>query len=417
MNEKKGRLDVLNRLSVITSNKGISILNPPASPGSHCPMHTALAIVRGVKGISTLVVGIPECGYYSRYVVRNKAEEKELHHTYVLDENEVVFGCREGVMEALHEMNREGAEAILVIMTCIPELIGEDIKSIVHEMQDMIDSKILPVSIPHYKHNGYETGYTYTMQSFINLMEERTTNPSQVNILGNVKGADVDTIRTVLEGKFSINEMGQPLNLESFRAAPAGKVNLVFSRFAVSLAEEMEQKYKIPWISFYDSYTTEDINACYKQLEDILEVNINNRFEPVRKAISEKEEYLFHTIAGIKYISTDAGIDTLAIADYLKNLGFEPELLHLEEYERRDKVIQERILESNYNPYVCYVSNIQDLDRYIGELEARFSLGGVGNGLQEKGIKGIPIRMLGGLTGYDRTLKLLELLTGALITN
>lgn len=417
MNEKKGRLDVLNRLSVITSNKGISILNPPASPGSHCPMHTALAIVRGVKGVSTLVVGMPECGYYSRYVVRNKAGEKELHYTYVLDEKEVVFGCREGVMEALYEMNREGAEAILVVMTCIPELIGEDIKAIVYEIQDSIEARILPVSIPHYKHNGYETGYTYTIQAFINLMEERIANPFQVNILGNAQGAEIDMLRTVLGEKFSINEMGQPLNLKHFKAASAGKINLVFSRYAASLAEEMEKKYKIPWIAFYNSYTIEDINACYKQLEDILEVNVTERFEPVKKVISDTEAILFDTLKGLKYIITDVGTDTLALADYMNNLGFETELLHLEEYERRDKVFQERLLEKKCNPYICYISNIQDLDRFISEIEIAFSLGGVGKGLQEKGIKSVPIRMLSGLTGYDRTLKLLELLKGALITS
>lgn len=415
MNGKKDRLDHINRLSAITSNKGVSILKAAVSPGGHCPMHTALATVRNVKGISTLVVGMPECGYYSRYVVRNKVEEKELHYTYVLEENEVVFGCREGLIKALYEMDREGAEAILVIMTCIPELIGEDIQAVVYEIQDSLTAKLLPLSLPHYKHNGYESGYTFTIGSFINLMEETKTNPSQVNILGNAVGSDMDVIRTALKEKYYINELSHPITLANLKLASAGKVNLVFSRSAAPLAVEMEEKFKIPFIPFYNRYAPEDIDKCYKQLADIVELELTKKVAPVKTAIADLERLLGKKLAGLKYMLTDIGIDTLSLADYLSNFGLVPELIHLEEYERGDKVFQERLRKQKCNPYVCYISQIQDLDSYTNELEAVFSLGALGKGFQEKGVKAIHMKTVNGLTGYDRTLTLLELLKEAFI--
>ncbi|MDR1405398.1 MAG: hypothetical protein LBJ20_07540 [Candidatus Methanoplasma sp.] len=59
----------LKRLSSVKTNSCVKFLTPAAFPGNHCPLHRALALCANVRGISTLVVGTPECGIYSRNII------------------------------------------------------------------------------------------------------------------------------------------------------------------------------------------------------------------------------------------------------------------------------------------------------------------------------------------------------------
>lgn len=163
----------LKHLSSVKTNAGVKFLTPAAFPGNHCPMHTALALSSRVKGMSTLVVGTPECGTYSRNIVSGiKSEEGELHWTYILDSNEVVFGCRRGLIRTIKEMDKSGAKAIMIILTCVPEIIGEDIEGIVHEMQPEVSAQLTFVLMAHFKCNSYPSGYWKTLVAFGNLMKK-----------------------------------------------------------------------------------------------------------------------------------------------------------------------------------------------------------------------------------------------------
>lgn len=58
----------LKCLSAVRSMAAVRQLTPAAYPGVHCPMHTALALAANIRGVSTLLIGTAECGYYSRNV-------------------------------------------------------------------------------------------------------------------------------------------------------------------------------------------------------------------------------------------------------------------------------------------------------------------------------------------------------------
>ena len=154
----------LKCLSAVKSMKTIHPLTPAAFPGNHCPMHTALSLGTRIKGVSTLVIGTSECGYYSRNIpITSPYADQSLHWTYILDSKEVVFGFRDGIINTIREMDAAGAKIILLLATCVPELIGEDIDSICYEIQPRIKARLLHIPLGNFKCGSYQPGYWKTL--------------------------------------------------------------------------------------------------------------------------------------------------------------------------------------------------------------------------------------------------------------
>ena len=71
-------------------------------------MRMASVIIENIEGLSSLLVGMPECTTHSRlFSPYPEGEKGELHWLYALDSREVVFGCRDGVMEALKKWRKQ----------------------------------------------------------------------------------------------------------------------------------------------------------------------------------------------------------------------------------------------------------------------------------------------------------------------
>jgi hypothetical protein len=142
-----------------------------------------LALSVAVEGLSTLVVGSGECGSYGHKVVQahGSALQAEggggaagrggggaaLHWFYVLDEQEVVFGCREGVTAALEEMSGSGAGAILVISTCVAHVVGEDFDGLLGELEVRLDARLFHVALPHFEGDGPEAGFIKSLEVLV----------------------------------------------------------------------------------------------------------------------------------------------------------------------------------------------------------------------------------------------------------
>jgi nitrogenase molybdenum-iron protein alpha/beta subunit len=127
-------LERVKRLSEVKSNTSVKFLSPAVSPGCHCPMRMASLVAKDISGLSSLLVGMPECATHARLFNPNpEGPNGELHWLHVLDLHEVVLGVQDGIISALKKMDKVGAKAILLIVTCIPELLGEDIDGILRE--------------------------------------------------------------------------------------------------------------------------------------------------------------------------------------------------------------------------------------------------------------------------------------------
>lgn len=403
-----------NKLSQINSNNGIRLSKYSASPGCHCPMHTALATIGRIKGVSSLVVGMPECGFYSRYVMDSpKGEQGELHYTYILDSNEVVFGCREGLKDALVQMVEDGAKAIVVVMTCIPALIGEDIKEVTQEISSECEAKAVCIDMAHFKRNGYEAGYYEVLGSLNGLIEHQAFAAEQmVGVLGSLLGEEGKELnRILLEHNYECKVFDLGYHIDELAQIKKAKLTIVTSLYYLPFAKELNKKYQIPYINLASSYSPDVIWIQYQELFDKLNIKTELEAFPAYEKLMEFHAMESNNFHGVDFTITAILPDTLAVAAYLCSFSMRPTLLHMEEYNEYMKSWRDEILTSGCDPEVTYVVNSEDIGKRLSSDESSaktLSLGSAGKALQIRTIEDRGLQSLQRLFGFERSYELVK---------
>lgn len=408
------------RLSEIESNQGIPFSHAAPAVGHHCPMHTALATLQGISGVSTLVVGMPECGFYSRYVMETpKGPNGELHYTYVLDANEVVFGCREGLLKALEEMERDGADAIAVIMTCVPALIGEDIQEITESFGAGHRARATAMDLAHYKRNGYEAGYYETYLALAEFCDE-SKKENMVFLLG---GAQSQEGRELCEWLYTgpsscdIVTIEDVFELSQFTKISSSCLNIVTNIHFLPLAKRLEEVYDIPYVFLGESYGRDGIQEAYKKIGTALSLRETPVFSHSQEA-AKLEARVREGLEGSRFLLTANIPDALILTEYLCSLSMTPCFLHLEEYQQWMKAWKNKILSYGLNPLTAFL--VEDSITEAGFKKFGFEKPGsyrfvIGEEIGEEiGCLKAGRSFLPPLIGYEKTFALLKLLDGLL---
>jgi nitrogenase molybdenum-iron protein alpha/beta subunit len=387
----------VKRLNAIQSNKGVKFLYPAATPGSHCPMHTSMHVATSIKGLSSLVIGTSECAYYSRMIADHakKYNDQDLHYSYVLDANEVVFGCREGLIRAIKEMDAEGAKAIMLIVTCIPELIGEDMEAILYEVQDEVNAYLLPIEVAHFKHNGHPAGIWKTFEALSKVMNPLPKNKNKVNIIGRFSQSEL--FKEMESKGIELNFLRGNNQLKDFIKAPAATLNIVTEADGLPLAKKMKDRFGIPYIPLHDHYSIKQIEEGYDQIEKELGIWLQIQEEKKQTLLLlENEVKDIGVESGKTFVITNQMASPLPVSLYLTKLGLEPLLLHSEEFYEEDKEWAKELLQLGYNPYIYHKVNQAQEKEIINQLNPSYVLDIVDT------------RSF----GFTRTIKLLESILG-----
>ncbi len=137
------------------------------SPLWPCAMTGAAACLAGFDGMSVVIHGSSGCYYYPATLLH-----APLHGTFIL-ENEVIFGAGDRLREVIGELAGTG-NRIAIITTCVPAVMGEDIRSLLDEHD------ILLVDSPGFVGDA-ETGYARALAA---LSPRATDTAEGVNIDG-----------------------------------------------------------------------------------------------------------------------------------------------------------------------------------------------------------------------------------------
>ena len=303
--------------SRLKGNAGVQITENPVCTGVHCPMHTALSVLRGAGGISSLVVGMPECCCYSRFVV-DHTRGAERHYTYILEDSEVVFGCSKGVEDALRTMAKEGCAHVLVIRTCIPSLIGEDLEQAAKTVTADTGTKIQMIDAAHYKRNGWMSGVTMTL-SALGDFAPALKKQKLVYQLGEAEGAQWQALCQILRSAGYQVQPLLPFEAAKWTELGASCCNLICSSLMEPLAERLYQRFGTESVRLFAAVDEASADSCYEEMERILKIAL-----PRIRCQAERP-------AADKVVSTVSTPDAQSLALILSGLGIQLTGLHMEE--------------------------------------------------------------------------------------
>lgn len=362
----------LKPLSKLKSSKGIEFLTPTVLPGNHCPMRMASVITRDIAGVSSLLIGMEECTIHSRLFNPSPEGDKgELHWLYLLSSNEVVFGCREGLMDAIGLMSSKGVKYLMLIVTCVPELIGEDIEGIAKEAKNKYDIEIGFAKLGQFKNVSFPPGYRKTLEEIVKFIDPKEPVEKRVNILGRKEDEDhivEPFIIKQLSEVCQVNYLAPGTDIEKFRESSDGSLNIVLSSYTLPMAEKMEEKLNIPYISLYDKYSIADIKEVYGSIDEILGTSFYEDSSELEKLIREKEDLVKEKVKDMSYVLANRLDNPMPFANYLNSLGMIPKLIHLEDYYEEDKINVSKILDLGHDPLICRMVNrekdIENIDLF-----------------------------------------------------
>ena len=416
-------LSHLKKLSTVKAGKNIKFLTPAVYSGGWCPMRVACNLAEDTKGVSSLMVCMPECATHSRGSTSDpEGPNGELRWLYVLDANEVIFGCRKGVCEALREMDAAGAKAILMIATCVTDLIGEDFEGIIAEMQPQLKARLSYVTMGQFKNFGSGIGTWKTGEAFGRFMERREVKKGQCNVLflepWRAKSAPVrlPLIVHALEKKgILVRHLTAGATLDDYMAAPDAELNLVVSSYTQPLARRMEEQFGTAYAPLHMAFSVEDIDREYAKIEETLGISLREEFAPWRKKALELEERAKTELKGLRYAMLTEVDMPVPLALYLAQFGAEPLLIHLGDIHNEDIPTAKKLKALGFDPPACRIMH-QDHDiEIIRHMEPDFCLG-----YMKDPVEGLKVAEnmddFFGITGYERTVGILQRIFNVLET-
>ena len=414
----------LKRFSSIRSSNNIKFLTPAVYSDGWCPMRVACNICENIEGLSYLLVGMPECAIHSRGMnSMPEGENGELRRLYTLDENEVIFGCRKGVIEALRVMDKEGSKAILMIATCVTDLIGEDFEGLIEEVQSELNAKLSFVTLGQFKNFGSPVGTWKTAEALGSLMRRRQKNNNMANALfiepwgNNSEPVKYPLIVKAMEKRgVKIRKIARGASLSDYMNAPDSAMNLVLCSYTQPLAAKMKNAFDIQYAPLHNAYRVDEIDEIYKTIEDTFGINFDDEFGKWREKAVKLEERAYKELKGLKYVMLP-GVDMpSAVATYLAGFGMEPIIMHILDLHNEDIYYAKKLKKFGYDPLVCRIVHIDNDIEIIQRLKPDISFGWKPDTAAEDFRCVEEMGDFFGIVGYERTAGLLERIFNVLET-
>ena len=398
-------LDVLNKLDEINDDKDIKSLSHAIFPGTHCPLFGVALTASYIKNMPLVVVGTSECTYYTKNFAYHRQKGNDSVYSIALKEKDVVFGAQKKVEKAIKQIIEiENPDAIMIVTTCVPELIGEDYSSIEYSLSEEVDIPIFVVNTEHFKCNSHIPGMTRALKSLGSAMSKSEIQEG-VNILGH-RQAEVEKtelVKILKDNDIKINTViPSKCDIEDIKNASSAKLNIVTDMIALDLAEYMKKKFDIDYIYFDKHMNKEIIFKNYEKLGEILDINLNEKLTEERKMYDELFLTLSEILKDKKLIYGNTPMMAFETVDFLSDLGAIPLFVQVRELYEQDKVFKENLIKKGYNPYISRIANIAPLRHLYDTIGADLYIGHENPMLlKEKGLMQITLDSHAQKIGYE----------------
>ncbi|MBQ8160328.1 MAG: hypothetical protein IJ083_06205 [Clostridia bacterium] len=416
--------ELLLRLKTLSQiedpKKDIHGLTYAQFPGTHCPLMGAAMAVRGIRGAVMMIVGTDECAYYTKHMTIHSEDWGGLMGRCVsvtIDQHDITFGCAKKVEEAFAElMDEQKPEAVFIVTTCVPEIIGDDFDAVAEAMWEKYGVPAMAVHTEHFKCENHMPGVERTITACFRLMEMQERSGG-VNVIGQRMGRFEDTeLSRVLKnaGVSILAQLPSGCSVEEIRRAPAAQVNIVVNDIGLPLARKMKQRFGTPYV-FFDKFTDPaHIAAAYENLFSFLNLPLPDELPELRRAAEEAARQARDTLHGVTFMYGNTPFRCLECCAYMTSLGMVPQLIQSHGIVEEDAEDVQRILVSS-DPYMTQAANISPLQYIYDELHPMLYLGHeYPMRLRKKGIAQVHTDMGGGMLGYEVTPYLLKQLLASL---
>lgn len=250
-----------------------------------------------------------------------------------LSEQELIFGGEGKLRQAIGTIvERHHPPAIFVYSTCVTGLTGEDLEAVCGSASAEWSLPVIPVNSPGFagsKNFGNKLAGEALLDHVIGTAEPELSTPYDINLIGeyNVAGELWDIQK--LLGRAGIRILSRITGdgrFQELRYAHRAKANMVVcSRALVHLANQMQERYEIPYFegSFYGARET---NFSLRQLAFLLndrtiEQRVDRLIRQEQASLTAKLAPYRKKLKGKRAVLYTGGVKSWSVITALQELG------------------------------------------------------------------------------------------------
>lgn len=310
------------------------------SQGSICQLLPATAILTSMQDCVVIIHGSIGCGgavhsqgsalRVGQFNSGIKNPKGALWLTTNLNERDVVTGGELKLKQAILEADtRYRPEAIIVVSTCVPGIIGDDIDGVADELKGQVSATILPIHCEGFKTKIMATAYDAIFHSFLRNIVDGVIDETEFGIYGNDTAVAAEKIRrsrlvnlmnvSSMTGPDEnelirlLNKLGLEVNMlpcdahpDAFRLAPFAALSIgVCPTHDDYFINYLKEKFNVPYVSGQMPIGIENTSIWLRQVaaffglekaaEKIIDSEtkeLNKALEPIRKNLKGKTAML-----------------------------------------------------------------------------------------------------------------------------
>lgn len=355
----------MKRLSQIETYKGITSPSAAIRRGMHCPLFGCTLLMQSMERTSVVILGTDECGFYSKEILKVVRPEDYMQapvYCYALEESDIVFGCEEKLLELLEEICcREEPELILLVSTCVTELIGEDMEGLCHRIQAQIPAKLLYVKADNFSQNSHVDGQADMLAAMAAQIPAYTGQRRGVNLLGDreCKWRQTELGRYLIRHSIPVKAViPAETSRAALEAAASAELNVVLDSTGLKLARAMEEN-GIPYLIFGNYAAPERILRAYRLLEETLGLEPDRDLERLAADTEESWQQLAKVIPveDRRLIYSNSPLIAFDICLLLYRLGFEIMACFTISYNDMDRELFPALKASGMDPYMSLLTD------------------------------------------------------------
>lgn len=294
-------------------------------------------------------------------ILRDPNAEGLIYLSTNLDDSNVIGGGEQNLREAILYADKEfRPEAIVIPVACVPALIGDDVDSVVSELQKQVSASLVPLYCEGFRTKIPATAYDAVFHGYLKYLakpEERQKDILEDEVAEFIEKRKISRTVTIsnvesqsyadnMELKRLLNALGLEVNLIPVYAEPSNFRREIFeTALNVSFCgthdnyflEHMEELYGIPYI--IDTMPVGKKNTA-KWIRNIaaffnLEKEAERLIDAEEKQLDEALEPYIEYFKGKKAYLVIGDVRVMVTAEAFQNLGFEivgMKAFHIDEY-------------------------------------------------------------------------------------
>jgi nitrogenase molybdenum-cofactor synthesis protein NifE len=294
-------------------------------PRATCQLFGTIKAIGNIRDAIILVHGPKGCVYHINYILGMRGDKTNNVYSTCMDEKDVIFGAGEKLKSAIIELDDEFDPALIAVLSCCASsIIGEDVESVVKEVQTK--AKVLGIDSGGFE-GDYRSGYSETIRRLVEALVEppRTRDKLSVNLIGLLRaGPDLRELKRVLAliGVRVNAVLTAGATVRQIELTASAALNVVLCEATgKDAAEQLEKQFDMPYIIAELPIGYEATSRFLALVADALGVSLDLDATLPTHHVEAPE------IMGKRVAVIGGPTRAISVTNFLKEYGVEPALV------------------------------------------------------------------------------------------